>query len=647
MPGIFLPIDKGQRLFHRRLTPISPPPLVPSLPLLGPARHPAAAIRSGGDGRTHSFSELHSQMLIPYTPPSVIISEDYDIVHLSRGAGRFLEFVEGEPSHNLLKVVHPDLRLELRTALFAAAQQDGSAESRRARVDLDGRWRLVDLHIQPIQEPEWARGYFLVVFHDLADANDIERSSTVDVEPVVRQFEAELQRTKDQLRSTIEQYETAVEEHKAANEELQAINEELRAATEELETSREELQSVNEELTTVNQELKHKVDEVSQSNNDLLNLMAATEIGTIFVDRELRIKRYTPSAQAIFNLIPSDINRPLTHITHRLDYDNLPQDTVRVRDTLQSIEREARSVDGRWYFARLLPYRTTEDKIEGVILTFVDFTARRHAEDELQDALDQLEQRVTDRTAELGASNRRLEAEIAERQRAEAARGEVLRQVVTAQEEERRRISRELHDQLGQSLSALRLGLGTLADPTQVQAPHQEMIARLQQIAAQLDEDIDRLALELRPSALDDLGLRAVLQQHLEEWSSRYAISAEFQATGLDGQHLPPESEIVIYRVVQEALTNIFKHAGAQHVSVILERRHDQVRVIVEDDGRGFDLEAVQQSPDLQRKLGLVGMGERVALVGGSFTVESTPGSGTTVFVRIPLPSTAPEAGDA
>jgi signal transduction histidine kinase len=314
---------------------------------------------------------------------------------------------------------------------------------------------------------------------------------------------------------------------------------------------------------------------------------------------------------------------------------------------LRAIERETRSVDGRWYFARLLPYRTTEDKIEGVILTFVDVTARRHAEDDLQDALDQLEQRVADRTADLGASNRRLEAEIAERQRAEAARSEVLRQVVTAQEEERRRISRELHDQLGQSLSALRLGLGTLADPTQAQAPRQEAIARLQQIAAQLDEDIDRLALELRPSALDDLGLHAVLQQHLEEWSSRYAIPAEFQATGLDGQHLPPEIEIVIYRVVQEALTNIFKHAGAQHVSVILERRHDQVRVIVEDDGQGFDLEAVQQSPDILRKLGLVGMGERVALVGGSFTVESTPGSGTTVFVRIPLPSTAPEAGDA
>jgi two-component system, chemotaxis family, CheB/CheR fusion protein len=513
------------------------------------------------------------------------------------------------------------------------------------RVDLDGRWRLVDLHVQPIQEPEWARGYFLVVFHDLADAGDIERDSTVDAEPVVRHLEAELQRTKEQLRTTIEQHETTVEEHKAANEELQAINEELRVTTEELETSKEELQSVNEELTTVNQELKHKVDEIGQTNNDLLNLMASTEIATIFIDRELHIRRYTPSAQAIFNLIPSDINRPLAHITHRLAYDSLPQDITHVRDTLYSIKREVRSGNGRWYLARLLPYRTIENKFDGVSLTFVDITERKQAEAVLQGAHDQLELRVAERTSELATANQSLEVEIVERRRAETTRGEVLRQVVTAQEEERRRISRELHDQLGQSLSALRLGLGSLADPTQ--APRQETLARLQQIAAQLDEDIDRLAIELRPSALDDLGLRVVLQQHVEEWSSRHHIPAEFQATGLDSDNLPAEVEIVIYRVVQEALTNVFKHAGAQYVSVLLERRHDQVRVIVEDDGQGFDSEAVQQSPDIQRKLGLVGMGERVGLVSGNFTIESTPGNGTTVFIRIPLPSTTPEVGDA
>jgi two-component system CheB/CheR fusion protein len=580
---------------------------------------------------------------------------------------------------------------------------------------------------------------------------------------MVRQLEGELQRTKEQLRTTIEQYETAVEEYKAANEELLAINEELRAATEELETSKEELQSVNEELTTVNQELKHKVDQVSQSNNDLLNLMASTEIATIFVDRDIRIKRYTPSAQVIFNLIPSDINRPLSHVTHRLDYDHLLADAGGVLETLSKIEREVRSREGKWYLAHLLPYRTVENKIDGVILTFVDITSRRQAEEalraseeqlrlvvesvhdyaiftvnhenriqswnpgaerilgytasevigqdgaliftaedrasgapeqELQRALadgaaederwhvrkdgarfyasgvlrpihdtsgaqrgfvkvmrdltarklaeeqirenrDTLELRVAERTRDLEQINGRMEAEIAERKRAERERAEVLRRLVTAQEEERRRMARELHDQLGQQLTALRVGLAGIAGASSTTS---EAITRLQRIAAQLDEDVDRLVLELRPTALDDLGLRAVLQQYVEEWAELHGIMAEFQVAGFDDLRRLPELEIVVYRVIQEALTNVLKHAQAQHVSVILERWSDQVRAIVEDDGHGFDLEAVQQARDFRRRLGLIGMQERAAMVGGTLTIEAAPGHGTTVLVQIPLP---------
>jgi two-component system CheB/CheR fusion protein len=384
VPSLFTAIDKAQRLFQRRTVPSATPANTPTLPLVGPAhRRIAGAGQASGDGSMHSFNELHQRLLAEYTPPSVIVNEAYDITHLSRGAGRFLEFAEGELSPNLIKLVHPDLRIELRTALFSAAQQDTRIETGRVRIDLQGETRLVSLVVQPLQEPEWARGYLLVVFNDTADISDIERPVAGDAEPLMRQLEEELQRTKDQLRSTIEQYETAVEEYKAANEELQAINEELRAASEELETSKEELQSVNEELTTVNQEMKHKVEEVSQSNNDLQNLMASTEIGTIFIDRELLIKFYTPSAQVLFNLIPSDINRPLAHVTHTLEYGQLSQDAAHVRATLAMITREIRSTSGRWYLARLVPYRTTEDKIDGVTLTFIDITERKQSEQAL------------------------------------------------------------------------------------------------------------------------------------------------------------------------------------------------------------------------------------------------------------------------
>jgi two-component system CheB/CheR fusion protein len=383
VPSLFTPIDKGQRLFQRRTTPSTAMP-VPALPLSGPPHRGAGVARTIVEGNANSFGELHAQLLGQYTPPSVIVNEDYEVVHLGRGAGRFLQFAESEPSRNLLKVVHPGLRLDLRTALFTAVQGGSGTEVRHIRVDLDGAARLIDLIVRSLDEPEWAKGYALVIFNDLGDASDIECSDASDAEPLVRQLEEELQRTKEQVRTTIEQYETAVEEYKAANEELQAINEELRAATEELETSKEELRSVNEELRTVNQELKHKVEEASQSNNDLQNLMASTEIGTIFVDRELHIKRYTPSAQALFNLIPADVNRPLMHITHMLDYDQLSADAARVLETLTKIEREVPNQDGRWYLARLLPYRTLDDKIDGVILTFVDITDRRQAEEAMR-----------------------------------------------------------------------------------------------------------------------------------------------------------------------------------------------------------------------------------------------------------------------
>lgn len=380
VPGLFISIDKGQRLYQRRMVLTALPPAMPTLPLVGPHRRHAAKMRSSSEGQLRSFGDLHQQLLSQYAPPSVILNEDYDIVYLSRGIARFLQFAEGEPTHNLFKVTPANIRLELRTALFTAVQH-GSAETRRVQIELDERQRLVDIVVQPIQEPQWAQGYILVIFNELADVSDIERSDTSDTEPLVSQLEEELQRTRELLRTTIEQYETAVEEYKAANEELQAINEELRAATEELETSKEELQSVNEELTTVNQELKHKVEEVTYTNNDLQNLMASTEIGTIFVDRDLRIKRYTPSAQTIFNLIPSDINRPLTHITHTLEYDQLPEDAAQVLATLAVITREVQASDGRWYLARLLPYRTIDDRIDGVTITFIDITERREAEE--------------------------------------------------------------------------------------------------------------------------------------------------------------------------------------------------------------------------------------------------------------------------
>ncbi len=386
MPGLFVPVDKTQRLFGRR----DPQPLVtvtpPALPLTGTLPRAGAGGPRSREVISHSFGELQQLLLLQHTPPSAIISETYDVLHLSQGAGRFLQFEAGELSPNLLNLLHPALRIELRTALFSAGQAGRPAETRQVPLLLGGERQAVSLLVEPISEPSWAQGSFLVIFRAADAVAEVEPGSASDAEPIVRHLESELQRTKDQLRMTIEQYETAFEEYKAANEELQAINEELRAASEELETSKEELQSVNEELTTVNGALKYKVEELSQANNDLQNLMGATEIGTMFLDRELRIKLYTPSIQRLFNVIPADFNRPLAHITHRLAYERLPADATYVRDTLQPVEREVQSRDGRWYLARLLPNRTTSDEVDGVVLTFVEISERKRGEQALRES---------------------------------------------------------------------------------------------------------------------------------------------------------------------------------------------------------------------------------------------------------------------
>ena len=777
-PG-FSPLDKKQRIYlhrgsQRRELPVLPGPtsLALALRALPRARQPPVlpgpAFRPRDETPSKSVPDIpagqswagvHAMLVDWLAPPSVLVNADHNIVHLSEKAGRFLRMSGGEPTRNVLQLIHPALRIELRAALYRAGQTKAPAEARGVAIDIEGARRSVDIRVIPAFD--LAEGFMLVTLdvQSSSPAGKSEEVAPADVDPASRHLEEQLERAQSDLRDTIEQHEASTEELKASNEELQAMNEELRSATEELETSREELQSINEELTTVNQELKATVDELGGANSDLHNLMASTAIATIFLDRALRITRYTPAAVELFNLIPTDIGRPLTDLTHRLDYVGLELDAQRVLETLIPIEREVGRAGGQSFLVRLLPYRTVDDRIAGVVLTlmdvsevrdardaaaasedryfdffnsigeavallemiagsngkedfrylqvnssfedytgmadmigktvsetlpdlalewtrrfrqvaqsgeqarfeahvaslgrwfdmfvsriggpgsdrvgvvFTDVTARKDAQDRLERTKEDLEDRVTERTRDLSAATQRMLTEVSERIRLDEARAKLLLDFATAQEDERNRVARDLHDSLGQHLSALSMGLKTieLAEncPPQVRA----RLLQMQEIAHRLDEEIDRLSHALRPLALSDLGLDAALRRHVEGWSRETGIAADAQIAIQGFERFSFIIETTVYRIVQEALTNVVKHARAARVSLVAERRAHDLRVIVEDDGQGFDVRSTNDA----RRLGLRGMRERAALVGGELQIESTPGRGTTVFLTVPL----------
>jgi two-component system CheB/CheR fusion protein len=389
---LFSTVDRKWKLYrrkegmviHRPLMTFSRPPFMDDIVS-------ARGVEGVTMGKKIGVRELAEKALLQhYTPACAIINEKAEVLYIHGRTGKYLEPAPGEASMNILRMAREGLRLELTTAIRKVSAQKTPVHYAGLEVRTNGERQSINLTVRPVLEPPGMQGLVMVVFEDVIAASHAEAVETTGApvtgegDPVslpdriarrVAELERELRAKEEYLQTTIEEMETSNEELKSTNEELQSANEELQSTNEELETSKEELQSVNEELATVNAEHQKKIDDLSRANNDMNNLLAGTGVGSVFLDRQLHIQRFTPAATQVINLIQGDVGRPVGHIASNLtDYDRLVEDAQSVLDTLVPVEVKVRTVKDQWYLMRILPYRTVENVIEGVVLTFVDIT---------------------------------------------------------------------------------------------------------------------------------------------------------------------------------------------------------------------------------------------------------------------------------
>ncbi len=326
-------------------------------------------------------------MLKHFSPPGVLVNEKGDIIYISGRTGKYLEPAVGKANMNIFAMLREGISNEFPAAFRQAVMKKEVVVLHNLTVGTNGGAQALNVTIQWLGKPEPLSGLILIVFNDLpkiAGTKPLGKKGAKDITNARElELENELRHAREEMQSTLEEMQTSQEELKSTNEELQSTNEELQSTNEELTTSKEEMQSLNEELQTVNAELTSKVDDFSRVNNDMKNLLNSTDIATLFLDKDLNIRRFTNEATKIFKLISSDIGRPFTDQVSDLVYPDLSADALEVLRTLVYIQKQIPAKDGRWFSIRIMPYRTFDDRIDGLVITFVNNSDVKHLEGEL------------------------------------------------------------------------------------------------------------------------------------------------------------------------------------------------------------------------------------------------------------------------
>jgi two-component system CheB/CheR fusion protein len=739
---LFDVLDGDHRIYcnrpgSRERIPDMPVPIIVTSAVDGAER---GGVGAAADSRER---QVEQYLLSHYVPPSVVLDSELRVLEFRGDTSPFLVNNPGTASFNILKMARSDLLPELSAAL-SVARHDKEALRERVHVRAPGREVVINLCVVRLDA-----GGYLVLFESAA--HSAIRVPTPLLSTVVQNYgrrlllkvgrhaehtepgrmvdTAEFEHTRRRLHELIEEHEAKTEELRAANEEVLSSNEELQSTNEELQTTKEEVQATNEELITVNDELKARNNMLARTNDDLNNLLSSTDIPIVMVSQDRRIRRFTPSAGRLLNLIDGDIGRPLAHIKPDLEAEVLESMLDGALERLQVESRDVQDRKGAWYQVAVRPYRTSENRVDGAVVAIVDIDALKRGEQQLRAARDYAESiietvqkpllvvrddlrvcsvnrafanlfeidefEVRGRPlSELGAEwadaalqgwlgrvvRGEIEGEAADfrfwsdtpRERVLATNArplprldgermflvamtdvtlwrqreqrelQLINSVLEVQAREREHLAHELHDETGQALSAVLVGLSTLAKDISDERAR-GLLADLRERVRELIDNISRMARGLHPAALEQLGFSGALRQLVELFREVHAIPVELTLAPESGfDTLPTNLSLGLFRVVQEALTNTARHAEASRVRVSLNRDGKAIQMRISDDGDGFDAQASPPSGGLGLRL----MERRVAQLGGSFQVESTPGLGTNLAIEVPMAAGERGAGE-
>jgi two-component system, chemotaxis family, CheB/CheR fusion protein len=752
---VFSTVDRKHKIYMK--TGASLPISYEPPPNFSIAHNNTAIVRSPVvEVESNAWPELELQraadriVLARFGPPGLIIDERMNVLQSRGQTSQFMEITPGAVSWTLQRVLREALVSETRKAAQRAIHENVPATSTAVLVDEDGRDMHLQIDVLPITNAAARPRCFLILFEPISRAMEgrapeqpLQQQLTMDEKDrLITQLQEDLTSTRFHLQSLVEERDARNQELVSANEEIQSANEELQSTNEELETTKEELQSANEELQTVNDELQQRNNVLTQTGNDLTNLLNSVNIPLLMLTSDLRIRQFTPPMQRLLSVRPADIGRFIGEIRLQLSIEDIEPVLNEVLETLGTRELEVRDRDGRWHLLRVRPYRTADNKIEGLVLVLVDIDQLRRSQQHLLDARDfassvvesvplpivVLNQDCTIRTAntafreltqmqakelenrflpelmnhlwgiegtrekleyllnssvgsmiefehESTTSQRktllvkaqalatdgtrvlllmleditlRREAEMLIAKQKEALESEIeiaarkldrtqeeLRSLTahlfTVQDEERQRVARELHDDISQRLSLVEIALQEM----RVDGDRTDDFNRLQSIWDQvqsLNTDVRQISHRLHPAILNDLGLSVALRSMVKEFGEREKMPVNYLTQNLP-ESWPPEAAKAIYRIAQEALRNVAKHAGKTHVKVILAGTDGALQLRVMDFGVGFDQE--MEAP--MRGLGMISMQERARLAGGTLIVQSALGHGTVVTADIPL----------